>query len=177
MLSRPLFGIQLPGCTNAHSSSSLHPGKCCHGIKWHCYPEWHNFPVYSLHSLPLDSNRRSRWCHLSLTMCTHAHSEFQGKDVFFQLCPRTLNVHEIWKIGGCLENSVLEMKKIRYILRTTGLNFSSILLTKQFASEVLCKIESGPCTFLSDESRFLPNDRIAYSNSTGFRTCRNIHPF
>ena len=61
--------------------------------------------------------------------------------------------------------------------RTTGLNFSSIQLTKQFASEVLCKIESGPCTFLSDESRFLPNDRIAHSNSTGLRTCRNIHPF
>ena len=36
-----------------------------------------------------------RWCHLSLTMCTHMGSEFQGKRVFFQLCPRTLNVLKI----------------------------------------------------------------------------------
>ena len=28
VLSRALFGIQLPQCTNARSSSSLHSGKC-----------------------------------------------------------------------------------------------------------------------------------------------------
>ena len=30
-----------------------------------------------------------------LQMCTHVRSEFQGKGVFFQLCPLTLNVREI----------------------------------------------------------------------------------
>ena len=35
VLSRSLFGIKLPRCTNAHSSSSRHSGKYHCGIKWH----------------------------------------------------------------------------------------------------------------------------------------------
>ena len=50
VLSEPLFGIQLPLCTNARSSSSLHSGKCRCGIKWHMslLSRGHNFPVYTL---------------------------------------------------------------------------------------------------------------------------------
>ena len=39
VLYRPLFGIQLPECTNVRSSSSRN----CHN-----YSEWHNFPVYGI---------------------------------------------------------------------------------------------------------------------------------
>ena len=43
VLSRLLFDIQLPRCTNASSSSS-NAAVASSGIH-HCYPEWHNFPV------------------------------------------------------------------------------------------------------------------------------------
>ena len=50
VLPRPLVGIQLPLCTNARSSSSLHSGKYRCGTR-HCYSEWHKFPVYSTSGL------------------------------------------------------------------------------------------------------------------------------
>ena len=46
-----------------------------------------------------------------------------------------------------------------------------------FASEVLCKVESGHCTFLSDGSHFFHDNRIVHLNSTGLRTCHKIGPF
>ena len=58
MLSwRPLFGIQLPRCTNAHWSSSLHSGRCCRSIKWHMplLSQVANFPVYRLLKLYLST--------------------------------------------------------------------------------------------------------------------------
>ena len=46
-LQWPLFGIQLPKCTKAcSSSSSCHSGWCSCGIEWHMpLPEWHDSSV------------------------------------------------------------------------------------------------------------------------------------
>ena len=52
--------------------------------------------VLPIKSLPEVVNKfLSRCRHISLTMGTHVRSKFQGKGVFFQLCPRTFNVREI----------------------------------------------------------------------------------
>ena len=48
-----------------------------------------NVPIFS-HIGPF-----SWWCYLSLSMCTHRHSKFQGKGVFFQLCPWAFSVRKI----------------------------------------------------------------------------------
>ena len=50
VLSRPLFDIQMPRCTNARPSSCLYSGRIPDAAvassgTCHCYPEWHNFPV------------------------------------------------------------------------------------------------------------------------------------
>ena len=48
VICKNMFNFEMPRCTKACSSSTHHSSRCRCGKSGtsHCYPKWHNFPVY-----------------------------------------------------------------------------------------------------------------------------------